>query len=102
MVLFLFQFSTANVIFTKIFDKNVKFPNQKLLSSLTLRIFCLADHCYVFCLQPYLSLPASSPFMANERGPEPETQEEVAKALRGREKEGLVTIPNIIFISVST
>ena len=41
-------------------------------------------------MQPYLSLPASSPFMATERIHEPGTQRHVAKALRGREKEGLV------------
>ena len=44
-------------------------------------------------LGSYNNRTASPPFMATERIHEPGTQNEVAKALRGRKKEGLVTIP---------
>ena len=57
----------------------------------------LADRCYFCDCNLYLSLPASSPFtpfMTTERSHEPGTQKEVAKALGGRKKEELATIPN--------
>ena len=87
------QFSPANAIYTKSFDKNVC-----KVKSCRVQWHCgsslLGWPLLLLCLQPYLSLPASSPFMANKRIHDLGTQKEVAKALRVGEKEGLVTIPN--------